>query len=119
MVWILIIFLAVYGAWSIVSTIWGMIQKMTKLVEKLTGENQETKVEVQSVPTVSNPADKPSKQEQQPSKKIAKQKVEKFLQVLSVEILRDMSKKHNLPVSRIKADLVKELIDTMERMRTD
>ena len=59
------------------------------------------------------------KQEQQVSKKVSKQKVQKFLQVLSVDILKEMSKKHHLPVSRLKEDLIRELIDAMDNMRVD
>ena len=113
--WILLIFLGAYGAATIMSNVWYMIQKTTFVIAKLAGEHE---VQVKHIPAKNNPADKQSKEQQTP-KKIAKKKVEKFLQGLTVDILQDILRKKGSPTSGLKADIVQRVLADIEETKID
>ena len=113
--WI-ILFLAMYGAFAIMSEVYNFVKRIQKMFESVEGGSP--KAEVQHVKSKENTADKMTK-DQQVVKKISKKKLEKFFSNLTVEILKDISKRVHLPTSRLKKDLVQELITVVEDTKVD
>ena len=101
--------LAVLGVMGfIINKLINMCSAQTK-----TNVEEDSKVAVQRVPAENNPADKFSKSEaNQQSKKISKKKIEKFLEKLTVEILKDSLRKHHRPITGVKEDLVHRVVTT-------
>ena len=114
-----VVALAIYG---FASGCWTLCKTVSYCTRMIQSEHPEVAGQPQAVWTSSksNPADKLSKGEvNQPTKKVSKKKIEKFLEKLTVDILKEVLRKFHVETTGLKKDLIARVVTAIEDVKIE